>query len=122
MKATIPPRARRDSCSCAELSVEPDLCCLQHDMNDCYSRLKRLVPTIPQHRRRDVAAELHPHTTVRPQHRAEDTSCQQAGGHDFVPLRCSISQLCAVSPSKAKPSFGSESDTHQAQRGIAKQF
>ncbi|XP_061676216.1 DNA-binding protein inhibitor ID-4 [Syngnathoides biaculeatus] len=22
--------------------------CLQHDMNDCYSRLKRLVPTIPQ--------------------------------------------------------------------------
>ncbi|KAK3571248.1 hypothetical protein QTP86_005965 [Hemibagrus guttatus] len=51
MKATILPRARRDSCSCAELSAEPDLCCLQHDMNDCYSRLKRLVPTIPQHRR-----------------------------------------------------------------------
>ncbi|KAF7708640.1 DNA-binding protein inhibitor ID-4 [Silurus meridionalis] len=51
MKATTPPRARRDSCSCAELSAEPDLSCLQHDMNDCYSRLKRLVPTIPQHRR-----------------------------------------------------------------------
>lgn len=51
MKATILSRARRDSCSCSELSAEPDLCCLQHDMNDCYSRLKRLVPTIPQHRR-----------------------------------------------------------------------
>ncbi|TSK34865.1 DNA-binding protein inhibitor ID-4 [Bagarius yarrelli] len=51
MKATISPRARRDPCICAELPAEPDLCCLQHDMNDCYSRLKRLVPTIPQHRR-----------------------------------------------------------------------
>nr|XP_043890826.1 DNA-binding protein inhibitor ID-4 [Solea senegalensis] len=27
---------------------EEDLFCLQYDMNDCYSRLKRLVPTIPQ--------------------------------------------------------------------------
>ncbi|KAM3615256.1 uncharacterized protein V6R79_025560 [Siganus canaliculatus] len=27
---------------------EEDLYCLQYDMNDCYSRLKRLVPTIPQ--------------------------------------------------------------------------
>ncbi|XP_061804648.2 DNA-binding protein inhibitor ID-4 [Nerophis lumbriciformis] len=27
---------------------EEDRCCLQYDMNDCYSRLKRLVPTIPQ--------------------------------------------------------------------------
>ncbi|XP_061531491.1 DNA-binding protein inhibitor ID-4 [Phyllopteryx taeniolatus] len=27
---------------------EDDRHCLQHDMNDCYSRLKRLVPTIPQ--------------------------------------------------------------------------
>ncbi|XP_072316152.1 DNA-binding protein inhibitor ID-4 [Eucyclogobius newberryi] len=27
---------------------EEDLFCLQYDMNDCYTRLKRLVPTIPQ--------------------------------------------------------------------------
>lgn len=27
---------------------EEDVRGLQHDMNDCYSRLKRLVPTIPQ--------------------------------------------------------------------------
>lgn len=27
---------------------EEDLLCLQYDMNDCYTRLKRLVPTIPQ--------------------------------------------------------------------------
>lgn len=27
---------------------EEDLFCLQYDMNHCYSRLKRLVPTIPQ--------------------------------------------------------------------------
>ncbi|XP_068616482.1 DNA-binding protein inhibitor ID-4 [Brachionichthys hirsutus] len=27
---------------------EEELFCLQYDMNDCYSRLKRLVPTIPQ--------------------------------------------------------------------------
>uniref|UniRef100_A0A8C5MUU1 DNA-binding protein inhibitor ID-4 n=1 Tax=Leptobrachium leishanense TaxID=445787 RepID=A0A8C5MUU1_9ANUR len=25
--------------------------CLQYDMNDCYSRLKRLVPTIPQNKK-----------------------------------------------------------------------
>ncbi|XP_077384105.1 DNA-binding protein inhibitor ID-4 [Festucalex cinctus] len=28
--------------------AEEDRHCLQYDMNDCYSRLKRLVPTIPQ--------------------------------------------------------------------------
>lgn len=27
---------------------EEELFCLQYDMNDCYTRLKRLVPTIPQ--------------------------------------------------------------------------
>ncbi|KAJ1201220.1 hypothetical protein NDU88_005034 [Pleurodeles waltl] len=29
----------------------PALCLLQHDMEGCYSRLRRLVPSIPQHRR-----------------------------------------------------------------------
>ncbi|XP_030067447.1 DNA-binding protein inhibitor ID-4 [Microcaecilia unicolor] len=36
-------------CKLPEDDDEP--LCLQHDMNDCYSRLKRLVPTIPQDRR-----------------------------------------------------------------------
>ncbi|KAI4871223.1 hypothetical protein NFI96_003490 [Prochilodus magdalenae] len=34
---------------CAE--EEEDLLCLHHDMNDCYSRLRRLVPTIPPHKK-----------------------------------------------------------------------
>ncbi|MEQ2178656.1 hypothetical protein GOODEAATRI_016389, partial [Goodea atripinnis] len=36
-------------CLCVSRRMEEeDLFCLQYDMNDCYSRLKRLVPTIPQ--------------------------------------------------------------------------
>ncbi|XP_053737133.1 DNA-binding protein inhibitor ID-4 [Synchiropus splendidus] len=54
----------QDSCSGSPLSLhcvskqsvniarcrteDEDHFCLQYDMNDCYSRLKRLVPTIPQ--------------------------------------------------------------------------
>ncbi|XP_075441722.1 DNA-binding protein inhibitor ID-4 [Ascaphus truei] len=30
---------------------EEESLCLQYDMNDCYSRLKRLVPTIPQNKK-----------------------------------------------------------------------
>ncbi|XP_070768448.1 DNA-binding protein inhibitor ID-4 [Enoplosus armatus] len=64
MKAVTPVRPQDSSSSSSELSVhylskqslniarcrmeEEDLFCLQYDMNDCYSRLKRLVPTIPQ--------------------------------------------------------------------------
>ncbi|XP_030638169.1 DNA-binding protein inhibitor ID-4 [Chanos chanos] len=64
MKATTPVRPHKVSSSCNEFSLrylseqslniarckmeEEDLFCLQYDMNDCYSRLKRLVPTIPQ--------------------------------------------------------------------------
>lgn len=64
MKAITPVRPQKDSSSSNELSLhylsehslniarckmeEEDLFCLQYDMNDCYSRLKRLVPTIPQ--------------------------------------------------------------------------
>ncbi|XP_075952747.1 DNA-binding protein inhibitor ID-4 [Anarhichas minor] len=39
----------KQSLNIARCRVEDeDLFCLQYDMNDCYSRLKRLVPTIPQ--------------------------------------------------------------------------
>uniref|UniRef100_A0A668A442 DNA-binding protein inhibitor ID-4 n=1 Tax=Myripristis murdjan TaxID=586833 RepID=A0A668A442_9TELE len=65
MKAVTPVRPQKDSSSSSsQLSLhylserslniarcrmeEEDLFCLQYDMNDCYSRLKRLVPTIPQ--------------------------------------------------------------------------
>ncbi len=64
MKAVTPVRPQDSSSSSNELSLhylskqslniarcrmeEEDLFCLQYDMNDCYSRLKRLVPTIPQ--------------------------------------------------------------------------
>ncbi|KAF7654538.1 hypothetical protein LDENG_00068300 [Lucifuga dentata] len=64
MKAFTPVRPQDSSSSSSQLSLhylskhslniarcrmeEEDLFCLQYDMNDCYSRLKRLVPTIPQ--------------------------------------------------------------------------
>ncbi|KAI1894099.1 hypothetical protein AGOR_G00112340 [Albula goreensis] len=64
MKALTPVRPKKDSSNCSEFALrclsehslniarckmeEEDLFCLQYDMNDCYSRLKRLVPTIPQ--------------------------------------------------------------------------
>ncbi|XP_028836611.1 DNA-binding protein inhibitor ID-4 [Denticeps clupeoides] len=58
MKATSPAPPRKDSSlhCVSERGVhigrcrmeEEELFCLQYDMNDCYSRLKRLVPTIPQ--------------------------------------------------------------------------
>ncbi|KPP66091.1 hypothetical protein Z043_115445, partial [Scleropages formosus] len=38
---SLPPGARRRT-------DEEELLCLRYTMNDCYSRLKRLVPTIPQ--------------------------------------------------------------------------
>ncbi|XP_026149754.1 DNA-binding protein inhibitor ID-4 [Mastacembelus armatus] len=61
MKAVTPVRPQDSSSTSSQLSLskqslniarcrmeEEDLFCLQYDMNDCYSRLKRLVPTIPQ--------------------------------------------------------------------------
>jgi DNA-binding protein inhibitor ID4 len=66
MKATTPVRPQKDTSSSSgnELSLhyvsdhslsiarsrlqEEEQLCLQDDMNQCYSRLKRLVPTIPQ--------------------------------------------------------------------------
>lgn len=64
MKAVTPVHPQDSSSSSNQLSLhclskqslniarcrmeEEDLFCLQYDMNDCYSRLKRLVPTIPQ--------------------------------------------------------------------------
>ncbi|KAG9276545.1 DNA-binding protein inhibitor ID-4 [Astyanax mexicanus] len=66
MKATAPLRPHKDSTTitstsmrpphCATITTTPeeeeeDLLCLHHDMNDCYSRLRRLVPTIPPHKK-----------------------------------------------------------------------
>lgn len=60
MKATAPLRPNKDSTSmrpphCATAAEqeeeEEDLLFLHHDMNDCYSRLRRLVPTIPPHKK-----------------------------------------------------------------------
>uniref|UniRef100_A0AAY5KSP5 DNA-binding protein inhibitor ID-4 n=1 Tax=Esox lucius TaxID=8010 RepID=A0AAY5KSP5_ESOLU len=65
MKAVTPVRPQKDSSSgSSDISLhylsqhslnigrcrmeEEDQLCLQYDMNHCYSRLKRLVPTIPQ--------------------------------------------------------------------------
>ncbi|XP_068180559.1 DNA-binding protein inhibitor ID-4 [Antennarius striatus] len=66
MKA-VPPVSPQDSSSSSQLSLhclskqslntsrcrtdEEGLLCLQYDMNHCYSRLRRLVPTIPQDQR-----------------------------------------------------------------------
>ncbi|KAK6491619.1 DNA-binding protein inhibitor ID-4, partial [Huso huso] len=64
-KAVVSPGCpQKDSSNCSELALrclsehslsiarckmeEDDSLCLQYDMNDCYSRLKRLVPTIPR--------------------------------------------------------------------------
>ncbi|XP_028326494.1 DNA-binding protein inhibitor ID-4 [Gouania willdenowi] len=42
----------KQSCGISRCRMEEDeLCSLQYDMNDCYSRLKRLVPTIPQNKK-----------------------------------------------------------------------
>ncbi|XP_074841998.1 DNA-binding protein inhibitor ID-4 [Carettochelys insculpta] len=38
-------------CKGAPSGEEPAALCLQCDMNDCYSRLRRLVPTIPPNKR-----------------------------------------------------------------------
>ncbi|XP_076844665.1 DNA-binding protein inhibitor ID-4 [Brachyhypopomus gauderio] len=65
MKASSPVLPQKDSSSCGSLRYlsehsvsiarcrmeDEDLFCLQYDMNDCYSRLKRLVPTIPQNKK-----------------------------------------------------------------------
>uniref|UniRef100_A0A8D3DFR8 DNA-binding protein inhibitor ID-4 n=1 Tax=Scophthalmus maximus TaxID=52904 RepID=A0A8D3DFR8_SCOMX len=54
MKAVTPVQLPLHCVSKQSLNIarcrmdEEDLFCLQYDMNDCYSRLKRLVPTIPQ--------------------------------------------------------------------------
>lgn len=38
-------------CKAAEAAVDEPALCLQCDMNDCYSRLRRLVPTIPPNKK-----------------------------------------------------------------------
>ncbi|XP_043925031.1 DNA-binding protein inhibitor ID-4 [Protopterus annectens] len=62
-----PPKKTSSSPGCCELPLrclsehslsiarckmeDEDSLCLQYDMNDCYSRLKRLVPTIPPNKK-----------------------------------------------------------------------
>ncbi|XP_055451146.1 DNA-binding protein inhibitor ID-4 [Psammomys obesus] len=38
-------------CKAAEAAADEPALCLQCDMNDCYSRLRRLVPTIPPNKK-----------------------------------------------------------------------
>ncbi|KAI4544832.1 hypothetical protein MG293_005098 [Ovis ammon polii] len=38
-------------CKAAEAAADQPALCLQCDMNDCYSRLRRLVPTIPPNKK-----------------------------------------------------------------------
>ncbi|KAK2844114.1 hypothetical protein Q5P01_010773 [Channa striata] len=121
MKAVTPVRPQDSSSSSRQLSLhylskqsvniarcrmeEEDLFCLQYDMNDCYSRLKRLVPTIPQDKKPDTADGA--------QHRPppEDVNSKKARGLDFMPLRhehC-IGVQAAQSCSKASKSFARDS-------------
>ncbi|XP_006011407.1 DNA-binding protein inhibitor ID-4 [Latimeria chalumnae] len=67
MKAVSPVRPQNKSAvGCSELALrclsehslatarckmEEESLCLQYDMNDCYTRLKRLVPTIPPNKK-----------------------------------------------------------------------
>uniref|UniRef100_A0A8D0HKL3 DNA-binding protein inhibitor ID-4 n=1 Tax=Sphenodon punctatus TaxID=8508 RepID=A0A8D0HKL3_SPHPU len=43
--------AEHSGCKGAPSGEEPASLCLQCDMNDCYSRLRKLVPTIPPNKR-----------------------------------------------------------------------
>ncbi|XP_010750587.2 DNA-binding protein inhibitor ID-4 [Larimichthys crocea] len=105
MKAVTPVRPQDSSSSSNELSLhylskqslnitrcrmeEEDLFCLQYDMNDCYSRLKRLVPTIPQDKKvskveilqhvidyiLDLQLALETHPSLHKQHPQQTGTC-----------------------------------------------
>ncbi|MFT7816202.1 hypothetical protein Z043-115445 [Arapaima gigas] len=119
MKAVSPVLPQRDSPGCgaftlrcpAERSLpgarrrtaEEELLCLRYTMNDCYSRLKRLVPTIPQDKKvskveilqhvidyildLQLALETHPDAVDGAQHRTGVVDHPEAGGHDLVSLK-----------------------------------
>ncbi|KAM9310374.1 DNA-binding protein inhibitor ID-4 [Pholidichthys leucotaenia] len=72
---------------------EEDLFCLQYDMKDCYSRLKRLVPTIPQDKKvskveilqhvidyiLDLQLALEAHPSLQKQQQQQQQQQQQTG-------------------------------------------
>ncbi|XP_056142621.1 LOW QUALITY PROTEIN: DNA-binding protein inhibitor ID-4 [Lampris incognitus] len=116
MKAITPVRPKDSSSSSNDLTLhylsehslniarckmeEEDLFCLQYDMNDCYSRLKRLVPTIPQDKKvskveilqhvidyildLQLALETHPSLNKQPQQRTG--TCPPASNPSRTPL------------------------------------
>uniref|UniRef100_A0A2K6R354 DNA-binding protein inhibitor ID-4 n=4 Tax=Eutheria TaxID=9347 RepID=A0A2K6R354_RHIRO len=49
--AGYPRAGPRPRCKAAEAAADEPALCLQCDMNDCYSRLRRLVPTIPPNKK-----------------------------------------------------------------------
>uniref|UniRef100_A0A3Q2QYQ7 DNA-binding protein inhibitor ID-4 n=1 Tax=Fundulus heteroclitus TaxID=8078 RepID=A0A3Q2QYQ7_FUNHE len=81
---------------------EEDLFCLQYDMNDCYSRLKRLVPTIPQDKKvskveilqhvidyildLQLALETHPSLQKQQQQQPQRTCPPAASNPNRTPL------------------------------------
>ncbi|KAL3060835.1 hypothetical protein OYC64_015221 [Pagothenia borchgrevinki] len=111
MKAVTPVPPQDSSSSSSQLSLqclskqslsiarcrieEEDLFCLQYDMNDCYSRLKRLVPTIPQDKKvskveilqhvidyiLDLQLALETHPTLHKQQPQRTGSCPPPSLH-----------------------------------------
>ncbi|KAM4568425.1 DNA-binding protein inhibitor ID-4 isoform 1-T2 [Fundulus diaphanus] len=79
---------------------EEDLFCLQYDMNDCYSRLKRLVPTIPQDKKvskveilqhvidyiLDLQLALETHPSLQKQQQPQRTCPPAASNPNRTPL------------------------------------
>ncbi|RVE62180.1 hypothetical protein OJAV_G00154560 [Oryzias javanicus] len=78
---------------------EEDLFCLQYDMNDCYSRLKRLVPTIPQDKKDPAdGAQRRPPEVI---------SSQKTRRLNFMPLRSEHCTGVQAAQSRSKASKAS---------------
>ncbi|XP_028985380.1 DNA-binding protein inhibitor ID-4 [Betta splendens] len=116
MKAVTPVRPQDSSSGGSQLSAhclskqslsiarcrmeEEDAFCLQYDMNDCYSRLKRLVPTIPQDKKvskveilqhvidyiLDLQLALETHPSLYKQQPQRSGSCPPASNPSRTPL------------------------------------
>ncbi|TRY60765.1 hypothetical protein DNTS_029617, partial [Danionella cerebrum] len=132
MKASAPVRPHKVSFGCSQVSLrylehskmeEEDLFCLQHGMNHCYSRLKRLVPSIPQDKKvskveilqhvidyildLQLALETHPALT-------KQTSPPASTRTPLSQINTEQDDRCAMNSSKAKPSFTGDSNRHTA--------
>lgn len=100
---------------------DEDLCCLQHDMNHCYSRLKRLVPTIPQDKKvskveilqhvidyiLDLQLALETHPALHKQQPQHPGTCPPAASHPsrtpLTVLNIDHHQVGSPSPGPAAP-------------------